>query len=206
MVYPPLRRIGESCLCAVTWPKSASVMIPGVDSGSAGMLRTVLVFVAAALLTGAATVAPVAARSNAPLGYQLMCLKTPAECKGGGKAAVEGSAKTMAVIEKVNASVNRSIAPRNDGAVDDWSVSATTGDCEDYVLAKRRALIKAGFSPSALRIAYVMTRQGEGHAILVVKTTRGDVVLDNLNQKVRPLSQSGYRIVSMSGANPRDWS
>jgi predicted transglutaminase-like cysteine proteinase len=74
------------------------------------------------------------------------------------------------------------------------------------VLAKRRALIKAGFSPSALRIAYVTTSSGEGHAILVVKTSRGDMVLDNLNGTVRPLSQSGYHIISMSGANPRDWS
>lgn len=146
------------------------------------------------------------AGSSAPLGYQLMCLKTPAECKGGGKAVIEGSAKTMAVIKSVNASVNRAITPRNDGAVDDWSASSSTGDCEDYVLAKRRALIKAGFSASALRIAYVKTRSGEGHAILVVKTSGGDLVLDNLNGNVRPLSQSGYSIVSMSGANPRDWS
>lgn len=146
------------------------------------------------------------ASNNAPLGYQLMCLKTPQECKGGGKAVIDGTQQVMATLHKVNARVNRAITPRADGAVDSWSASASSGDCEDYVLAKRRALIQAGISPSALRIAYVKTRGGEGHAILVVKTSRGEFVLDNLNGKVRPLSQSGYRMISMSGADPRKWS
>jgi predicted transglutaminase-like cysteine proteinase len=168
--------------------------------------RITTILVAGLVAAAVATPGAAMAGSKAPLGYQLMCLKSPAECQGGGKSEVEGSAQTMAVIKQVNASVNRAITPRNDGAVDDWSASASSGDCEDYVLAKRRALIKAGFSPSALRIAYVKTNSGEGHAILVVKTSKGDVVLDNLNGTVRPLSQAGYRIVSMSGANPRDWS
>ena len=72
--------------------------------------------------------------------------------------------------------------------------------------AKRRALIKAGLPASSLRIAYVKTRAGVGHAILVVKTSKGDYVLDNLNRSVRPLSQSGYRIISISGADPMKWS
>jgi predicted transglutaminase-like cysteine proteinase len=150
--------------------------------------------------------APALARSKAPLGYQLMCLKTPQECQGGGKSSVTATNEVMATLKRVNNQVNRSITPRNDRGADVWSASATSGDCEDYVLAKRRALIKSGIPPSALRIAYVKTRKGEGHAILVVKTSKGDFVLDNLNRSVRPLSQSGYRIVSISGANPRQWS
>lgn len=168
--------------------------------------RFVLIAVLAASLSGAVVPLPALAKNTAPLGYQLMCLKTPAECRGGGAAVVEKSTRIMALIHKVNASVNRSIAPRSDGAVDRWSVGASSGDCEDYVLTKRRALIKAGVAPSSLRIAYVKTSWGEGHAILVVKTSKGDYVLDNLNGKVRPISQSGYRMVSMSGADPRKWS
>lgn len=157
--------------------------------------------VAGAFLPSAAVAA-----SRAPLGYQLMCLKSPQECKGGGKATINATEETMRILKRVNAQVNRAITPRNDRGADVWTASASSGDCEDYVLAKRRALLKAGFSPSALRIAYVKTRRGEGHAILVVKTSRGDLVLDNLNGSVRPLSQSGYRIVSMSGADPMSWS
>ena len=143
---------------------------------------------------------------HAPLGYQLMCLKTPEECKGGGKAQVAATSDLMATLKRVNSHVNRSIKPRADSGVDVWSASASAGDCEDYVLAKRRALIKAGVPANSLRIAHVKTRRGEGHAILVVKTRGKDLVLDNLTQTIRPLSQTGYRIVSMQGANPRQWS
>lgn len=59
--------------------------------------------------------------------------------------------------------------------------------------------------PSALRIASVKVRTGAGHAILVVKTTAGDYVLDNLDNIVRTWSQTGYRIVAISTADPRIW-
>ena len=166
------------------------------------MLTTLL---AAAVLSICATEGAVAA-PHAPLGYQLMCLKTPQECKGGGKAKIVLTADTMAVLKRVNAQVNRSIRPRNDAGTDVWSASASSGDCEDYVPAKRRGLIKAGLPASALRIAYVKTRAGIGHAILVVKTGGKDLVLDNLTLAIKPLSQTGYRIISISGADPKSWS
>ncbi len=152
-------------------------------------------------------VAPANAAGHAPLGYQLMCLKTPQECQGGGKAKVTVTTDVMATLKRVNSHVNRTIKPRYDAkGADVWNANATSGDCEDYVLAKRKALIKAGIPASSLRIAYVKTRKGEGHAILVVKTNGKDLVLDNLTATVKPLSQTGYRIISMSGANPRNWS
>jgi predicted transglutaminase-like cysteine proteinase len=160
---------------------------------------------AVALVVPALPGAAIAA-SKAPLGFQLMCLKTPSECKGGGSSSVQATNDVLETLKRINARVNNAITPRNDKGADVWTASATSGDCEDYVLAKRRALMKAGLPASALRIAYVKTRRGEGHAILVVKTSKGDFVLDNLNRSVRPLSQSGYRIVSMSGADPRSWS
>ena len=169
-------------------------------------VTTAVVLASLALSSFGLGAAPALARSKAPLGYQLMCLKNPAECKGGGANTVEATGNILALLKRVNASVNASIKPRNDGAADVWSASATSGDCEDYVLAKRRALINAGLPASSLRIAYVKTRSGVGHAILVVKTSKGDYVLDNLNRSVRPLSQSGYRVISISGANPMKWS
>lgn len=164
----------------------------------------------ALVATLAAVVAPSAALAgsgkHAPLGYQLMCLKTPAECQGGGETNVAATTNLMATLKRVNGHVNRSITPKRDGGADVWSASATAGDCEDYVLAKRRALIKAGVPASSLRIAYVKTGRGEGHAVLIVKTKGKDLVLDNLTQAIRPLSQTGYRIISVQGANPRQWS
>jgi predicted transglutaminase-like cysteine proteinase len=167
-----------------------------------GLGLTALVVIAGTLAVGT----PAMAGVHAPLGFQLMCLQSPQECKGGGSHSVQATSKTMATLRRVNSLVNSTIVPRNDRGADVWTASARIGDCEDYVLAKRHALIRAGLPASALRIAYVKTRSGEGHAILIVKTSRGDYVLDNLTHAIRPLSQTGYRILSVSGANPRNWS
>lgn len=146
------------------------------------------------------------AHNIAPLGYRLLCLKNPAECAGGGSSQVVATADIMATLKLVNVRINSAITPRSDGAADVWNANARVGDCEDYVLAKRDALIRQGLPASALRFAHVKTRTGEDHAILVVKTSTGDLALDNLSPAVRPLSQSPYRMVSMSGANPQIWS
>lgn len=163
--------------------------------------------VALSLMVMAGFGTPSTAAEHAPLGYQVMCLKMPQECKGGGKAKVTVTTDVMATLKRVNSHVNRTIKPRNDAASTDvWSASASSGDCEEYVLAKRKALIKAGIPASSLRIAYVTTRKGVGHAILVVKTTGKDLMLDNLTATIKPLSQSGYRIIAISGSDPTNWS
>jgi predicted transglutaminase-like cysteine proteinase len=144
---------------------------------------------------------------QAPLGYQLMCLKTPAACRAGGSSKMRVDEGTMATLKRVNMRVNSNIRPKNDArGTDVWTVNASSGDCEDYAITKRAALIREGLPPSALRIAYVKTRNGIGHAVLVVKTSQGvDLVLDNLTQAIRPLSQSGLRLISMSSADPLKW-
>lgn len=59
--------------------------------------------------------------------------------------------------------------------------------------------------PSALRVAYVKTAAGEGHALLVVRTNDGDYVLDNLTTSIRKLAASGYRVQSIAGSDPLVW-
>ncbi len=156
------------------------------------------------LILTTATVQPAMAR--APMGFLLMCLQHPDECESGGAKTVDASEKVLSTIKRVNASVNHWMRPMPDRNGDVWSVNVTAGDCEDYVLAKRKALIRAGIPASSLRIAAVKTRKGEGHAILVVNTSRGKLVLDNLTPVIRPLAQTGYRIVSLQSADPRRWS
>ena len=158
------------------------------------------------ILVLAAGVTPAAAGADVPMGYRLMCLEHPEECQAGGTSAVVLTDEIAATLDTINSKVNRAITPREDEGVDIWSIDASAGDCEDYVLAKRHALIASGLPPSALRIAYVKTPAQEGHAILVVKTDGSDLVLDNLSNTVRPLSASGYRILSMSGPDPLVWS
>jgi predicted transglutaminase-like cysteine proteinase len=140
-----------------------------------------------------------------PLGFQLFCLKNPAQCKSGGSSSQSLNSGVLRQIRQVNNSVNHSMRARNDVGVDNWTVGGGSGDCEDFALTKRAALIRQGLSASALRIAYVKIRSGEGHAVLVVHTNRGDYVLDNLTSQIKTLGNSGLRVISMSGANPRAW-
>jgi predicted transglutaminase-like cysteine proteinase len=49
------------------------------------------------------------------------------------------------------------------------------------VLEKVRALVEAGLPRAALNIALVTTRWGESHAVLLVATSEGEYVLDNLS-------------------------
>ncbi|MGB3337071.1 MAG: transglutaminase-like cysteine peptidase [Devosia sp.] len=148
---------------------------------------------------------PANAASMAPVGFQLMCLQHPQECQGGGSSSVNLTDAVLGKIARVNSQVNNSIRPRNDPAGDVWTIGASAGDCEDYVLSKRRALINAGFPPSSLRIGYVKAPQGVDHAILIVKTDVSDLVLDNLAANVIPLQETRYRLLAVSGADPMVW-
>ena len=143
--------------------------------------------------------------ARAPLGFQLMCLNNPGACKAGGAPSVTVNSDLITALNRVNRQINRSITPRNDQGPDVWSLSAKTGDCEDFVMAKRMALLSMGLPSSALRIAYVKTRQGEGHALLVIKSDKGDIALDNLTNEIKLLGATGYQVMSLSGANPLKW-
>ncbi|MBD8066980.1 transglutaminase-like cysteine peptidase [Devosia sp. PTR5] len=145
------------------------------------------------------------AASAAPLGFQLFCLQQPAQCQGGGKSKVTLTSQMLESIRRVNSQINRSIRPRNDPGPDVWTLGATSGDCEDYVLSKRHALMNGGLPPSALRMAHVRTREGIDHAVLIVKTDRDDLVLDNLVGDVLPMSKVSYRILAVSSADPMVW-
>lgn len=102
-------------------------------------------------------------------------------------------------LNDINRNLNRAIRHTPDerqfGRADHWAVPSgrdARGDCEDYVLAKRRAALRAGFPPEALSIALVRTRWGELHAVLLVATDRGEMVLDNLSPRVLRWDQVDY--------------
>lgn len=81
-----------------------------------------------------------------------------------------------------------------------------SGDCEDYAITKRHKLIAQGWPIRSLRLAVARTAWGEGHAVLVVKTSDGDLVLDNLTSAIKPFQKSGLRFLKIqSEDNPRMW-
>jgi predicted transglutaminase-like cysteine proteinase len=142
----------------------------------------------------------------APLGFQIFCLQNANQCRASNHSKTNYSSGLVQALNRVNRQVNRSIRAQNDRNGDVWSLNVNRGDCEDYVLAKRAALITAGVPSGALRIATARTRWGTPHAVLVVRTNRGDLVLDNLNNSIKPWNQTGLRMIAISGANPKRWS
>lgn len=139
-----------------------------------------------------------------PLSMQYFCAQNRNECRAGGNSQVTMTPNLMAVLKQINVHVNGAIRPQAD-ASDTWSLNPTAGDCEDYVLSKRSLLIRNGVSAGSLRVAYTHTRWGEPHAVLVVRTSQGDYVLDNLNNSVKTVRASGYNIRSMSSSDPTRW-
>jgi len=79
------------------------------------------------------------------------------------------------------------------------------GDCEDYQLLKRRMLIEAGLPRRALRMTVVIDENGEGHAVLTVRTDRGDVILDNKSDEVLEWFRTNYRYIKRESAETMGW-
>ncbi len=142
----------------------------------------------------------------APLDFVSFCMRNKAQCRATGPsdALVEATSEAMATIENVNRQVNARIQPTD--AVAEWRINPTVGNCNDYVVSKRHALLARGFPSSALLINVVKTPAGEGHLVLVVKTDHGDLVLDNLTASLRKVSQTPYLwIKRQTPADPWQW-
>jgi predicted transglutaminase-like cysteine proteinase len=140
-------------------------------------------------------------------GMAQFCNNYSSQCRVDTTRQVTMTSELMTVLEQVNSRVNRSIRASYDRpGRDTWSLNPRSGDCEDFALSKRAALISQGVPAGVLRIAITKTRRGEPHAVLVVRTSSGDLVLDNLRSRVTTLAQSGYRLQFMSGADPRQFS
>jgi predicted transglutaminase-like cysteine proteinase len=151
--------------------------------------------------------------SRPPIGWVEFCSVKPRECAGGPTEArdVVLSSKAWKDLVRVNKWVNDTIKPITDlehwGVVERWSYPDDGyGDCEDYVLLKRRMLLAAGWPREALLITVVRDKKDEGHAVLTVKTDKGDFILDNQNEDVLLWSETGYRFVKrQSQADANIW-
>ena len=155
----------------------------------------------------------VGAETSTPHGWLDFCSRYEAECSGGLSQSLdmEMNAQSWKLVREVNARVNAAISPLSDqdhwGVVDRWDLPLDGyGDCEDYVLQKRRLLIAAGLPRQALLVTVVKDEKGEGHAVLTVKTTRGEFVLDNMRSNIKAWSQTPYRFVKrQSQTDPNVW-
>ena len=146
-------------------------------------------------------------------GWVKFCERYPGECdvNPAEPAAVTLSAKMWRTLNTVDRRVNASIKPKTDmehwGVVDRWDLPEDGyGDCEDFQLLKRKILVEQYHLPRrALRMTVVIDEQGEGHAVLMVRTDEGDLILDNKRSAILPWHETGYVFVKREGQDGRDW-
>src|ERR1700729_362524 len=151
--------------------------------------------------------------ARAPIGWVEFCVEYDPECKTKPSAPRDVVLSTQAWkdLQRVNLWVNTHVKPMTDmehwGVVERWNYPDDGyGDCEDYVLQKRRLLIQAGWPREALLITVVRDKHGDGHAVLTVKFDKGEYVLDNQNDQILLWSDTGYRFVKrQSQADPNLW-
>ena len=125
-----------------------------------------------------------------------------------------GSDRAQLVVE-INARINRAITERSDqetyGARDYWALPMAGsgprhGDCEDFVLEKRRALYAVGVPAQDMSIALVRTAWGRNHAVLLVSTGSGELMLDNLAPRVQPWRRASYTLIArQQRGHPEIW-
>lgn len=149
--------------------------------------------------------------TNPPLGYLDFCRTSPRECavQGGATAGVLDEARWRELNE-LNTFVNHIVIPATDlsqyRTEEVWTLPGDYGDCEDYVLLKRKLLSERGWSTGALLITVVFDEVNDGHAVLLVRTDRGDMVLDNKIDTIRRWQETPYRYVKrQSVEDPNRW-
>jgi predicted transglutaminase-like cysteine proteinase len=154
----------------------------------------------------------VVGNSSPPIGAYQFCKEIPADCSNpaGDQGALLLTEERWKTILKINYQVNSSITPMTDkevyGVEERWAYPRTAGDCEDYALLKRKMLIDANYSPSDLLVTVVLQPNGEGHAVLTVRTDRGDFVLDNMRNKVMLWADTEYTFLKRQSADdPTRW-
>jgi predicted transglutaminase-like cysteine proteinase len=147
-----------------------------------------------------------------PVGFVQFCVSNPDDCKGkGGKTfKLAMSPDRWNLIYQVNAYVNGKIAPISDqdlyGEPERWAYPTDAGDCEDYLLLKKRSLQELGFPPEVLLITVVLDEKNEGHAVLTVTTDGGDFILDNRRNEVLRWSDTNYTFLKrQSHGDPVQW-
>ncbi|MCK1741311.1 transglutaminase-like cysteine peptidase [Bradyrhizobium sp. 139] len=183
---------------------------------TANILSTSIAFL---FLTGTAHAEDASRRAaigsvvSPPMGWTQFCTDNPADCVSKATSArdIVMTPKVWADLGRVNKYVNDTVKPITDsdhwGTIEKWSYpSDGHGDCEDYVLQKRKMLIDAGWPQETLLVTVVRDRNDEGHAVLTVTTDKGEFVLDNEITTVVPWNETGYRYIKrQSQTNLNQW-
>ena len=186
--------------------KAALIGLSLLISGVAAQAQTLAALpVATAPITSVGTAKPLQ-------GWTQFCQENRSECAVNVSEAdtIDLTAQAWKTIVSVNSKVNSSIKAVTDadhwGIVDTWGFPDDgKGDCEDFQLLKRRLLVEAGLPRRAMRMTVVIDELGEGHAVLMVRTNRGDFVLDNKTSSVLPWHRTGYVYIKRESQDTIGW-
>ena len=184
-------------------------MRPPVFGGGLGLLG--LVLGATVPAHGESWTMEVNGRTNPPVGYIQFCKDFSTECEANSSEGVRRlSNDRLRDLEEVNHFVNQIVVPATDldiyGVEELWTLPDVYGDCEDYVLLKRKWLIERGWPSGSLLVTVVFDEVGDGHAVLLAQTSRGEYVLDNKTDEIRLWHETSYRFVKrQSASDPNRW-
>lgn len=143
-----------------------------------------------------------------PRGFKQFCITEKDHCEIYRRAKISETIDLNALryqeLVKVNSSVNAEIQPIPENfffaSKDNWKLPLSSGDCEDFVLLKQARLIEMGWPASALLITVVDMQDGTRHAVLTVRTDSGDLILDNVTDKVLDWQNVNYRWIKRQSA------
>ena len=140
----------------------------------------------------------VGGRTSQPIGHYEYCEQNKADCRIStfSKKPTHLSTDRWSEMVEANTYANTAIKPVTDldlyGKEEHWQMPTNFGDCEDYALLKRKWLMDQGWPASSLLVTVVRQKSGEGHAVLTVRTDRGDYILDNLKQDIKQWNETEY--------------
>ncbi len=213
MRHAGLRSVGEAWVadaatlkarlrCAVQLSLVGTILLLG---GASTEAQTVAALPSAPAVDEGPPARPVAA-------WTAFCQRLPEACSVDIRepAFITLTPAVRDTLARVNRRVNARIKPLTDqahwGVVDRWDYPDDGfGDCEDYQLLKRRMLVERGLPRRALRMTVVIDDIGEGHAVLMVRTDRGDLILDNKTNAVLPAARTGYTFIKREGQEGLAW-
>lgn len=158
--------------------------------------------------------AAIGAATKAPSGWQQFCVENAEECRPGADQArdVVLTPELLQQLYEINKYVNDRVAWTSDdalyGKAERWTLPLDRGDCEDIVLLKRKMLAKLGWPQGSLLITTVEEpgpAKGR-HAVLTVRSDRGEMILDNQTPEILFWYETKYRYLSrQSATDPNVW-
>jgi len=150
-----------------------------------------------------------------PMGFALFCMAKPQRCEKSEPQIVTITPQRWRELWNVQWSVNHDLVKWSGptGLDEIWRDEGSEGSCVLYANTKRSMLLDLGWPPSTLLLTLVrVDGKSEDHLVLVVRTDRGDLVLESLGDGMDYNYIGPYEVYrdhrwikQMSPENPHFW-